>query len=196
MATQYATREQWLNAFVDHARPQFAAGGYPLPEKIRVGVGFTSTGRRSKRIGECWSDSASEDGFFEIFLRPALESDSRIADVLTHELVHAAVGLSEGHGRVFRMAMHAVGLEGPAKSTIAGEAWYRWALPVLDALGPMPYGVLNDGESSSPPKQKTNLLKVECDKCGWLARVTNKHIEPHDRLDCPVPGCDGTLQLS
>lgn len=196
MTQAYETREQWLNAFVAKAREQFAAVGYPLPDRIRVSVGFPSTGSRGNRIGECWSNEASEDGYFEIFLRPALTSDSRMADVLTHELCHAAVGLEAGHGRTFKASMAAVGLVGPAKSTTAGEQWYRWALPILTELGPMPYGVLNEGRSSAPPKQKTNLLKVECPDCGWLARVTRKHIEPHGELNCPVPHCDGTLTVA
>lgn len=194
--TTHETREQWLNAFVGKARSQFAAAGYPLPEKVRVSVGFPSTGSRGNRIGECWSNEASEDGYFEIFLRPSLVSASRMADVLTHELVHAAVGLEAGHGAAFKSCANAIGLTGKMRSTVASEAWYRWALPILTELGPMPYGVLNDGKSSAPPKQKTNLLKVECPACGWLARVTNKHIEPHSHLNCPVPGCDGALNVS
>ena len=75
----FDTREAWLNAFVDAARAQFANAGYPLPEKVRVSVGFTSTGKRSKRIGECWDESASADGHFEIFIRPNQQSDARIA---------------------------------------------------------------------------------------------------------------------
>lgn len=191
----YATREDWLNAFVAEARPVFETAGYPLPDKVRVAIGFTSSGRRGKSIGECWSDTASEDGHFEIFLRPSMQSDSRIADVLTHELCHAAVGLEAKHGKPFLAAMRAVGLEGKATSTVAGTGWYKWALPVLDRLGPLPYGKLDEGMSSGKPKQKTALLKVECNVCGWLARVTMKHIAPHEHLNCPVPDCVGVLSV-
>ncbi len=193
MANTYTVREDWLNAFVAQSRPVFERAGYPLPEKIRVSVGFTSGGNRGKAIGECWTDDASADGHFEIFLRPTMQSDARIADVLTHELCHAAVGLAAGHGKRFKACAVAVGLEGPAKSTIAGTQWYVWALPVLEALGPLPYAELKDGINSGRPKQKTNLLKVECPVCGWLARVTRKHIVAHDYLNCPVPACDGVL---
>ncbi len=187
------TREAWLNSFVQAARPVFSNAGYPLPDKIRVSVGFTSTGARGKAIGECWSDIASEDGYFEIFIRPNANTDARIADILTHELIHAAVGLEAKHGPVFKAAMAALGLEGKATATVAGEAWYVWALPILSDLGAMPYGVLNDGLSSAKPKQKTNLLKVECPDCGFIARVTRKHIDPHAYLACPVPDCGGHL---
>lgn len=188
-----ANREAWLNDFVSHARPIFANAGFPIPDKVRVSVGFTSTGARGRSIGECWSDAASEDGHFEIFIKPSANSDARIADILTHELIHAAIGLDAGHGKAFKAAMSALGLEGKATATVAGEKWYAWALPILSELGPMPYGVLNSGQSSAKPKQKTNLLKVSCPDCGFIARVTRKHIEPHIHLNCPVPDCGGEL---
>lgn len=193
MEYQYETRESWLNAFVGYARDQFERVGAPLPDKVRVSVGFTSTGARSNRIGECWHDAASSDGYFEIFLKPTIETDARMADILTHELVHAAVGIDAGHGPKFKKVANALGLVGKMTSTTASAEWYSWALPVLDAIGPMPYGQLNSGKSTAKPKQKTNLLKVECVSCGWLARVTAKHIAPHDHLNCPVPDCSGVL---
>lgn len=193
---KFATREEWLNAAVTYARAEFGARGYDLPDRIRVSVGFTSGGARGASIGECWSDAASADGYFEIFLRPKMQTDARIFDVLTHELCHAAVGLAEGHGKAFKACATAMGLTGKMTSTTASEDWYRWALPVLTELGPMPYGVLNDGQSTAKPKQKTNLRKVECPACGWLARVTLKHVDAHSHLNCPVPECVGVLVLA
>jgi hypothetical protein len=190
----YETREEYLTAFIDAARPVFERANAPLPLNIRVSVGFTSRGSKGSRIGECWSDSASEDGHFEIFIKPTLEGAARICEVLTHELVHAAAGISAGHGPVFKRIGAAVGLKGPGKSMDAGEAWYVWALPIIGALGEMPYGALSTGGfSTARPKQKTALLKVECPACGWLARVTAKHIDPHSSLNCPVPDCIGEL---
>ena len=194
---KFATREEWLNAAVTYLRPEFLARGYSLPDRIRVSVGFTSGGRRSKRIGECWSDAASADQYFEIFLRPSVLTDARILDILTHELCHAAVGIDAGHGATFGACARSLGLEGKLTSTHAGEQWYKWALPVLTELGPMPYGVLNEGAiHTGKPKQKTNLRKIECPACGWLARVTLKHIEAHEHLNCPVPDCVGVLVLA
>lgn len=192
---KYETRENWLNAFVAATRPRFAEIGAPLPDKVRVSIGFTSTGARSKRIGECWHDAASADGHFEIFLKPTIETDARMADILTHELCHAAAGIDAGHGPQFKKVAVAMGLKGKMTSTIASSEWYAWALPVLKELGPMPYAVITDGQHTGKPKQKTNLLKVECPECGWLARVTAKHILPHDHLDCPVPDCGGELSV-
>ena len=69
----HATREQWLNAFVRAARPVFTTVMAPLPDNVRVSVGFTGAGKRGKAIGECWSSQASADGHFEIFLKPTVD---------------------------------------------------------------------------------------------------------------------------
>lgn len=189
----YATREEYLNAFIEAARPHFERVNAPLPSNVRVATGFTSRGSRGARVGECWSDTSSADGHFEIFIKPTLEGAARICDVLTHELVHAAVGLDAGHNQHFRRVSTSLGLTGKATATVAGEGWYKWALPIIDALGAMPYGALSGDQSSARKKQNTALLKVECPACGWLARVTRKHIAPHSHLDCPVPECSGEL---
>jgi hypothetical protein len=46
--------------------------GAPLSAQLRIAIGFTSSGRRSKHIGECWDNQCSEDRHFEIFIRPDL----------------------------------------------------------------------------------------------------------------------------
>lgn len=193
MSTQYATREEYLNAFIEKARPHFQRVNAPLPSNVRVAIGFTSRGVKGTRIGECWSSDASADGNFEIFIKPTMEGAARICDVLTHELIHAAVGLDAGHNPHFKRVATSLGLTGPATATVAGQEWYKWALPIITELGDMPYGALSGEHSSARKKQATALLKVECPVCGWLARVTKKHISPHGYLNCPVPECSGEL---
>lgn len=190
------TREAWLVSFMDLARSKFVEVGAELPSKVRVSVGFPSKGNRSKVIGECWTNTVSADGAVEIFIRPSLQSDaSRVADVLTHELIHAALGIAEGHGPKFRAVMKRLGLEGKATATIAGPGWIEWAQPILDALGPLPGATLDDGAQLAGGKktQTTRYLKVGCTCCDWTARVTAKHLD-HGTLNCPVGDCEGTLE--
>lgn len=190
------TREDWLNAFAKAAAPEFARVGAPLPAEVRVSIGFPSSGIRSKAIGECWSKLASGDQHFEIFVHPELQgSDARVADVLTHELVHAAVGLEAKHGPVFKKIAVALGLEGKMTATIAGDEWRRWAEPILAELGPMP-GASLASAISNRKKQGTRMLKLTCTACGFSCRTTKKHIEAAgDGLICPIPTCDGDLLL-
>lgn len=193
-ALKYQTREDWLNAFIDAARPVFAAANAPLPINLRVAIGFTSRGMKGSRIGECWSSDASEDGHYEIFIKPTLDNSARICDVLTHELIHAAVGIPAGHGPAFKRVALALGLKGKPTATYGGEDWYRWSIPLIEALGPFPYGALADsGLSSSRPKQKAYLLKAVCTRCEFVCRITAAHIRPTMR--CPDDTCEGDLTV-
>jgi len=109
----YETREAWLSAATVALRSRFATAGYPLPGKIRFAIGFPSTGRRGKRIGEHWHSTASADGTHEIYIRPDQANPAEVLGILAHELVHSAVPLGSGHGKVFKAAALAVGLSGP-----------------------------------------------------------------------------------
>lgn len=191
---KFKTREQWLNAFVKGARPVFKRAGYELPANIRCTVGFTSSGQRGKAIGEVHDARASGDGHFEIFIKPSLGDASRQADVLTHELVHVAVGLDKKHGREFQVAMKAVGLGGKATATIATPEWHAWADPILMKIGPLPHSALEDVKVK---KQSTRLIKCTCSTCGFVFRTTNKWIEETgEDLQCPDKSCCGDVEIS
>lgn len=193
MTNAITSREDWLNAFTQAARPVFAAVGFPFPDKVRVSIGFPSTGRKSKRIGECWHDSASEDAHFEIFMHPGLQSDSsRIADILTHELCHTATP-GDGHGKQFKACATGMGLVGKMRSTTAGPKWFEWAAPILDDLGELPGANLTGASLTGPKKQKTNLLKQTCTDCGLTMRITAKWLNECGELRCPDKLCDGVM---
>ncbi len=185
------TREQWLNAFTDKARPIFAKRGFELPVKIRVSVGFMF--RSPKAIGQCWAESASADGHREVFINPTQADSARVADILTHELCHTLFGPEEKHGKEFKRAAYGMGLEGKATATVAGDDWRAWAFPILAALGPIPHGAL-DPMSSGIKKQTTRLLKCECDVCGFIFRATAKHVNGK-ALRCPDDDCGGIVKV-
>jgi len=77
--------------------PMFERLGTPLAARLRIAIGFTSSGRRSRHIGECWDNQCSEDRHFEIFIGADLGESKelmpmQVAAILGHALVHAAVG--------------------------------------------------------------------------------------------------------
>lgn len=114
-------RESCLNGVAAGMTPLFEALGAPLPDQVRVAIGFTSAGRRSRAIGECWDNRRSADGHFEIFIRPDLAHapdamPAQIAAILAHELVHAAVGIKAGHGKSFKRVALGLGLAGPTRA--------------------------------------------------------------------------------
>jgi hypothetical protein len=187
ITTRPETREQWLNAFANAARPQFEELGSPLPETIRMSVGFPSQGQRSNVIGQCWYPEATEDKVCEIFIRPSLQSDSRrIAGVLTHELVHAAG--HKGHGADFAKVAKGLGLGGKMTATIETDDFYAWADPLIEELGPFPGAALDGMQlAGGKKKQGTRMIKMVCGDCDWSFRTAQKNIDAmtdHTCLAC------------
>lgn len=126
-ADPHPNRESWLNDVAGRLRPAFAQLGVPLPDRLRIAIGFPSTGWRAKATGECWDSTAGTDATFEILIRPDLaEADGAlalsVAVALTRELVHAAVGIGAGMGPVYRKVALGIGLIGPMRATNAGPA--------------------------------------------------------------------------
>ena len=183
----HKTREQYMNAFIAKARTHFKRAGAPIPEKVRASIGFTSKGYRAKRVGECWDSGASGDATFEMFIVPTIDDPSTICGILTHELVHAAVGLAAGHGKEFKKIAVALGLEGKMTATTEGPKWHEWADPIIAKLGPLPHSRLqgHDGQK----KQTTRMIKLSCE-CGFSCRTARSNIV--DDMICPTQ-CGGEL---
>src|SRR3546814_10020015 len=59
-------RESWLNAVAQGMAPLFEALDAPLPDRVRVAIGFTSRGAKGKAIGECWDNRRSEEHTSEL----------------------------------------------------------------------------------------------------------------------------------
>lgn len=184
-------REDWLANLARGLGPWFADLGYPIPA-VRFAIGFPSSGKRGRVIGECWSADSSADGTHEILIRPDQADPLEVAAILAHELAHAAVGLAAGHGPIFKKVANAIGLEGPMKSTRPGDAFKRTVRPILAAVGPLPHASLDWLRSSGPPKQSTRLLKAKCPHCGYTVRITRKWIDEVGTPHCPV---DGEMEL-
>lgn len=182
---QFNTREEWLNFVMDEVRPVFKGISAPLPAKIRLSVGFTSNGYRGKAIGECWDSKASGDKNFEIFVKPDQDEAVRVAGILVHELVHAAVGIDHGHKLPFKRIAVQLGLEGKMTATTEGAAFKEMIAPILKRAGPLPHKRLSAYRTKK--KQGTRLLKCECEICGYTVRVTKKW------LDAGAPRCGGHL---
>lgn len=176
----HTTREAWLTAFVEAARPQFASVGAPIPERVRVGVGFAS---RATAVGQCWSSSCSDDETFEIFIHPGKADPSRVADILTHELVHAAVGLKHGHKKPFAKVAKALGLAGKMTATVAGDAWRVWAEPLLNDLGAFPHATLHTSGTRAAHPPEPSPDGAEGQEGG---AVTSAPSRPIATSSCPV----------
>lgn len=213
---KFTTREAWLNCVAGQLAPVFEDLGAPLPAKIRIAIGFTSTGRRGRSIGECWSYEASDDGHYEIIIRPDLAEardalPGAVAAILAHELVHAAVGIPAGHGPAFRRVARAIGLVGKMTATVAGPQFRDRIAPALAHAGPLPHGRLftsaggggggggGDGTdeagertSTAPRKQPSRMVRCTCETCGYTVRTARHWIKTKGAPLCPT---DGPMQV-
>src|SRR5439155_26054932 len=153
-APPHQTREAWLNYVAYRMAPMFERLEAPLPTQLRIAIGFTSRGRRSRHIGECWDNQCSEDRHFEIFIRPDLSESKdlmpmQVAAILGHELVHAAVGVAAGHRKEFRRVARGIGLTGQMAATTAGPEFEKALRPILEEAGPLPHGRLQSTNGAS-----------------------------------------------
>jgi hypothetical protein len=185
----YAYREAWLAAAVEHFKPDFEAQSYPLQAQVRVTCGWPSRGAlapKVRRMGECWSTTASADGANEIFISPLLAEPIEVGSVLVHELVHAAVGPQWGHQKPFRSLAVKMGLLGPMRSTTANPLLRERLNALSQQLGPYPHATL---DARDRKKQGTRLLRCACPSCGYIARITQRWIA----FGLPVCPCGTSL---
>lgn len=183
------TREAWLAAMVAALRPVFTARGLALPQALRVSCGWPARRALSARgrvVGECWTPRASADATVEIFVSPYLCDSLRVADVLVHELCHAAVGNAAGHGPAFAAAARAMGLGGRMTATVRTAECDAYLVPMVQALGLYPHAALGAGydhPADAPKKQGTRMVRVRCRCCGYTLRTTRMW------LGVAVPTC-------
>jgi hypothetical protein len=157
-------REFWLITAIDALRPLFADHDYELPD-VMVSCGFPSTGKRSRHIGQCWSRSASDRAVNQIFISPVLHEPVAVLDTLVHELVHAVDDCASSHGKNFKRIATSVGLTGPMRSTVAGDALKARLEGIALTLGPYPHSRLDvvTGSGTSRPARPRAI----CPECGF-----------------------------
>lgn len=195
------TREEWLADAAEWMRPRFGAAGWPLPARYRMSCGWPR-GHRAV-IGQCWSRACSADDHYEVFVSPELADARRVADVLLHELIHAAVGFEHGHRGDFKLCALALGLKPPMTATTATKRLRIRLHGLVRALGLYPHASLRDttpeggpitgggrttGPTTGPPKQSSRMLKVECPACGCICRMARRWLADPGPPTCACGG--------
>lgn len=186
-----AEREVWLNRVAELLLPEFQKvadiESYP---KFRVSCGFPSTGRRGRRIGECWYPGSSADATHELFIHPSESESVQVAAILAHELAHVVAGPEAKHGKDFKKLIRPLGLEGKACATVPGEVFKQLIVPILETAGDYPHATLAaNGDSTRGPKQSTRMIKVHCEACGYTLRATRTWLT-HGVPLCPNDQCE------
>lgn len=188
-------REAWLTALVGFLRAHFEMHGYPLPPTIHVSVGWPASRalrRTNRRVGECWGGVQSQDGGIHIFISPIHDNAYDVAATLIHELLHAAVGLQEGHGKKFREAARAIGVRSrrPTETAIGPELT-EMVVGLLKGLPPWPHEPIMLLEGGPRKKKASSRLHtLKCPECGYTVYITKKWLDHGllhaNGLQCPI----------
>ena len=185
---QITNRETWLEKLTAELVPIFAEHGATIP-RCRFSLGFTSKGGNGKVIGECWTDKVSADNTHEIFLRCDQDDSEAIAATLVHEVIHAVVGVKEGHKAPFKKLARALNLEGKLTATYGGEAFKAMIAPALAVVGEIPHKRLDFSKADGPKKQKARLIKCQCPGCDFSVRMTRTWLDNPDYGPVVCPCC-------
>lgn len=172
-------REEYLLAAVDHLAPIFKREGYTLPA-VNVSCSWPGGGSARKRIGECWPRRASASKANEIYISPVIADSVRALDILAHELCHAVDDCKNGHRAPFTKIARSIGLEGKPTATIAGADLEKELQGIVSKLGDYPHKAMTPVR----PKQSTRMLKITCDDCGAIWRMSKKYAD--QVTSCPV----------
>lgn len=164
------SRELWLRESVKLLKPRIQDLKFVFPDddKWSISVGFPVVGL--KAIGECWMPQASKDGVHQqIFISPVLEDPVEVLGVVLHEMLHAALPPTEGHGLVFTFAVRTLGLKGLPTATFVGPntKLFDDLSELAMQLGPFPHIPL---DPKLRPKKKKSKAKRE-PKWGTLKSV-------------------------
>ena len=198
-SNRHDSRESWLRSATKELRGHFELAGYPLPDRIRFAIALTSSGRNvESRPGECWHSSVSADDTWEIIIRADKSDPVEVLGILVHELIKTTLPLEAGHGKLYKKAATAIGLQGPARYAVPTPLLNHRLADIAASLGPLPHARLDIERGprpiprpvGAPKKQKARMRKAECqakgddgEPCGYTVRVASKWV------DLGPPGC-------
>jgi len=181
------TREQWLNDMITEIRPIFEVQGSPLPTDIRVSTGIPSTYKRSGALSECFRESMSADGSFQIFISPTIAEPFKVAEQLVHQLCRTTSFGAYSYGaKTFCKVATEMGLVAnfnrPKSEIVASPFFQDMYKSIIEGLGAYPHSELTLEGSKT---QSTRMLATECETCGYLLRTSKKWLLKAMPI-CPV----------
>jgi hypothetical protein len=175
------TREEWLRDAARWAADEV----FQNPElfnRIRVTCGWPSRrplARKNRAIGECWDETCSAAGVNEILVSPFQSEGVQVLETLLHEMVHAEVGVKEGHKKAFIERAKAIGFLPPWKSTPPTIELTERLMGYVATHEPYPHAVLDTkhGEDKPAGETKKKVPAALCSECGYTLRIAKKYIE-------------------
>lgn len=182
-------REAWLTEAASLIldviiMPAFESMGierdYP---KIRVSVGFGKHSRKGKAIAQCFARAASTEGYNEIFVNPEVNDNMTILTALTEAVVMAIDDCQSGRMGLVKALKAKIGYGSPELR--------RQLVEISEGLKQIPHARLDLDRVHK--KDSTRQLKIECEKCGFIARTSAKQARRWLAAKTGCPCCNREL---
>ena len=180
------TREAWLSEAMDRLVDVIEMAGVTVPRsKLAASCGIPQG--KSSYIGQCWSESATEDGTAHLFVCPTvggetIEQKVQLLGILLHEMIHATVGVVHKHQGEFRRVARAVGLKGKLTATTVAEGSDLHVELTLHAkkLGDYPHSrMLRKRAAATRPPAGAWIKFVSTTEDDYILRLSPKSFEEH-----------------
>lgn len=163
----------------------FTQLGSPVP-RVQIISGFPSSGRRSRRIAECWPDDGGRA--FRMLVRPDTNDPYRLAGAIALNLACIAAGSGYESVKQFRHLAISVGLRGRRTESSPGLLFRELMKPILQQAGEVPRSDEHLAPVIAVAKQRTRLVRVACSDCGYVVRVAQKWLDQIGPPLCPLHG--------
>jgi len=179
------TRDEWLAELLSYLQSWFEELGFQIPG-FQIRSGFPSKGRGAQKTAESWEKQ--EDGSFIIFVRPDRSDPREVISAVVLEMSKVVVGPKDRHGHLFRFLASSFGLGGGKSERSGDREFLDRVAPIMDAIGALPSPEIAPADLTAAPKQTTRQIKVTCEKCGYVARVSRKWLSEVGPPICPDHG--------
>ena len=183
-------REQWLTEVANGLLPAFNAKGL-FPKNFRITCGWPCRNALSVRrrcLGECHSYKSSKAKISEIFISPTMDEGASVGGVISHELIHAAVGVDQGHKGLFVKACRTLGMVGKPIHASPGPSLQRRIDAIIASIGPYPHAAL--AGYARPPARSTGQVRMYC-PCGCKITISTKWL-----AEAGPPTCGCGMEMS
>lgn len=189
------TREAWLGRAAQHLATELLED-YEVPP-IRISVGWPGGGTgKGRTTGECWTRASAADKVNQIFISPMRgeEQTVEVLGTLLHEMLHAVDDCNSGHTGNFIVLGRHVGMKAPWTQAGHWTDELRAKLEkIAEEMTPFPNAAMDPGikAADAPAPQKNRQLKIVCQSCDCIARMSRSAI---DTSGLPTCGCGGSFE--
>lgn len=150
-----ANREDWLARAVQKIEAYvFRPLELKMPEKWCITCGWAK-GASTRAIGVCIDPVCAKDGTTHLFIMPTQDQPFRILGTITHEMIHAIVGVKEQHKGRFKDVVAMLQFSKPLTQSapVEGTPVYAALEAIMAELGPYPHAAVVPRPKPSKPPQ-------------------------------------------